>query len=130
MLFCAAAVLSTLEASAAALTTDPVLPAGYTLIEVFSEAEGFFGHDVENTGFLASASDGTYVLVFRGTARNFNPLCAMAARITIAEVEELVEPGAIDPRDVELPGIYVQRVVVGGGVHEKRIEKRTTRLEA
>ena len=64
-------------------------------------------------------------LVFRRTARNFNPLCGMAGRITIAEVEELVEVGSIDPDDVHLPGIFVQRVVVGQ--HEKRIERRTVR---
>jgi 3-oxoacid CoA-transferase subunit A len=66
-------------------------------------------------------------LVFERTARNFNPLCAMAGHITIAEVEELVEVGSIDPDQVHLPGIFVQRVVVGGGKHEKRIERVTTR---
>ena len=50
-------------------------------------------------------------LVFRDSARNFNPLCAMAGRVTIAEVEELVEPGELTPNDVHLPGVYVQRVV-------------------
>ncbi len=66
-------------------------------------------------------------LVFHESAQNFNPLCAMAGRITIAEVEELVEPGEIPPDSVHTPGIFVQRVVgpVGGG--DKRIEKRTTR---
>lgn len=66
-------------------------------------------------------------LVFRKSARNFNPLAAMAGRITIAEVEELVEPGAIDPDAVHLPGIFVQRVVVltPGQVADKRIERRT-----
>ena len=64
-------------------------------------------------------------LVFRKTARNFNPMMAMAARITIAEVEELVEPGALDPDQVHVPGVFVQRVVVGEH-YEKRIEKRTT----
>ncbi len=67
-------------------------------------------------------------LVFRRTARNFNPLCGMAGRITIAEVEELVEVGSIDPDDVHLPGIFVQRVVVGK--HEKRIERRTVQKPA
>jgi 3-oxoacid CoA-transferase subunit A len=66
-------------------------------------------------------------LVFDRTARNFNPLCAMAGRVTIAEVEELVEIGSIDPDQVHLPGIFVQRVVVGGGKHENRIERTTTR---
>ncbi|MEB2314288.1 MAG: CoA transferase subunit A [Sorangiineae bacterium] len=62
-------------------------------------------------------------LVFRRTARNFNPLCAMAGRVTIAEIEELVEVGALDPDEIHLPGIFVQRVLVGE--HEKRIERRT-----
>ena len=68
-------------------------------------------------------------LVFSATAMNFNPLCAMAGQITIAEVEELVEPGELDPAQVHVPGIFVQRVVeVGAG--EKRIEKRTVRQAA
>ena len=66
-------------------------------------------------------------LVFRLTARNFNPLCAMAGKITIAEVEELVEVGEIHPDAVHLPGVFVQRIVVGNGKHQKRIERRTTR---
>jgi len=66
-------------------------------------------------------------LVYRQTARNFNPLCAMAGKITIAEVEELVEPGEIDPDQIHTAGVFVQRIVVGGGAHEKRIERRTTR---
>jgi 3-oxoacid CoA-transferase subunit A len=65
-------------------------------------------------------------LVFHESARNFNPLCAMAGRVTIAEVEELVEPGALDPDAVHLPGVFVQRVVVAEAA-EKRIERRTTR---
>ncbi len=65
-------------------------------------------------------------LVYHSTARNFNPLCAMAGRITIAEVEELVEVGAIDPDAVHTPGIFVQRIVVNASP-EKRIEQRTTR---
>jgi len=63
-------------------------------------------------------------LVYARTAANFNPLCAAAGRITIAEVEELVEPGELDPMTVHTPGIFVQRVVHVGEV-EKRIEKRT-----
>ncbi|TYL49884.1 CoA transferase subunit A [Nocardioides sp. BGMRC 2183] len=68
-------------------------------------------------------------LVFRDSARNFNPLAAMAGRVTIAEVEELVEPGEIDPNDVHLPGVYVQRVVplTPEQAADKRIEKRTVR---
>ena len=66
-------------------------------------------------------------LVFRTTSRNFNPLCAMAGRVTIAEVEELVEPGELDPDAIHLPGIYVQRVVelTPEQAADKRIEKRT-----
>jgi 3-oxoacid CoA-transferase subunit A len=65
-------------------------------------------------------------LVFRATARNFNPMMAMAGKITIAEVEELVEPGELDPDQVHTPGIYVQRVVVGTN-YQKWIEQRTVR---
>jgi 3-oxoacid CoA-transferase subunit A len=64
-------------------------------------------------------------LVFRRTARNFNPAAAMAGKTTIAEVEKLVQVGEIDPDDVHLPGIYVHRIVVNPHP-EKRIEKRTT----
>lgn len=68
-------------------------------------------------------------LVFSKSARNFNPLAAMAGRITIAEVQELVEPGEIDPDQVHLPGIFVQRVVAltPEQAADKRIEKRTVR---
>lgn len=65
-------------------------------------------------------------LVFRMTARNFNPVMATAAKVTIAEAEEIVELGAIDPDAVHTPGIYVTRVVKASG-YEKRIEKVTTR---
>lgn len=65
-------------------------------------------------------------LIYRKTARNFNPMMATAARITIAEVEELVEPGAIDPDAIITPGIYVQRLVHGRD-YQKRIERRTLR---
>jgi len=65
-------------------------------------------------------------LVFRRTARNFNPNVAMAGKITIVEVEHLVETGDIDPDDVHLPGIYVSRIVVNA-TPEKRIEQRTVR---
>ena len=63
-------------------------------------------------------------LVFAKTAMNFNPLVAMAGRVTIAQVEKLVEPGELDPAQVHLPGVFVQRVVRVGAV-DKRIEKRT-----
>ena len=65
-------------------------------------------------------------LVYRKTTRNFNPMMATAARVTIAEVEELVAPGALDPDHVHTPGIYVKRIVLGVG-YEKAIEQRTTR---
>ena len=65
-------------------------------------------------------------LVYRRTARNFNPVMAAAARTTIAEVEHLVEPGEIDPDHVHTPGIFVQ-LILQGARYEKRIEKRTTR---
>ena len=65
-------------------------------------------------------------LVYRRTARNFNPMMATAARVTIAEVEELVDPGQIDPDHVVTPGIFV-RHIIRGARYEKRIEKRTVR---
>lgn len=63
-------------------------------------------------------------LVFKGTARNFNPLMAMAGQITIAEVEELVEEGELNPNEIHTPGIYVHRIFQGSS-YEKRIEQRT-----
>ncbi|MGI5220707.1 CoA transferase subunit A [Nocardia sp. CA-290969] len=68
-------------------------------------------------------------LVFDKAAMNFNPLAAMAGRVTIAQVERLVEPGEIDPAQVHLPGIFVQRIVETGP-QQTRIEKRTTREQA
>ena len=65
-------------------------------------------------------------LIYKGTARNFNPAMAMAGRITVAEVEELVEPGELDPNLVHTPGIFVQRIFRGSH-YEKRIEQRTVR---
>jgi 3-oxoacid CoA-transferase subunit A len=65
-------------------------------------------------------------LVYRKTARNFNPMMATAGKVTVAEVEELVPVGALDPDLIHTPGIYVQRIV-GGAKYEKRIEKRTVR---
>lgn len=65
-------------------------------------------------------------LSYDASARNFNPLCAMAGRITIAEVEQLVEPGALDPEHIDTPGVFVQRVVQVGD-DGKRIEKHTVR---
>ncbi len=74
----------------------------------------------------AHTADASGNLVFRRTARNFNPAAAMAGKITVVEVEHLVPTGAIDPDDVHLPGIYVHRIVVNEHP-EKRIEKRTIR---
>jgi len=68
-------------------------------------------------------------LVFKGTARNFNPMMAMAGRITIAEVEELVPAGTLDPNSIHVPGIFVHRIFQGGHF-EKRIEQRTVRPRA
>lgn len=65
-------------------------------------------------------------LIFKATARNFNPLMAMAGKITIAEVEELVEAGELDPNEIHTPGIYVSRIFEGKN-YEKRIEQRTVR---
>lgn len=65
-------------------------------------------------------------LIFKETARNFNPLMAMAGKITIAEVEELVEPGVLDANEIHTPGIYVHRIFKGTN-YEKRIEQRTVR---
>ncbi|MET7500308.1 CoA transferase subunit A [Streptomyces microflavus] len=72
-------------------------------------------------------------LRFHSSARNFNPLAAMAGRVTIAEVEELVEPGELAPDDIHLPGIFVQRVIPvepGDPRAEKRVERRTVRVGA
>jgi 3-oxoacid CoA-transferase subunit A len=68
-------------------------------------------------------------LIFKATSRNFNPLMAMAGKITIAEVEELVEPGELDPDMIHTPGIYVNRIFQGSN-YEKRIEQVTTRKRA
>jgi 3-oxoacid CoA-transferase subunit A len=67
-------------------------------------------------------------LIYRKTARNFNPLCASCGRVTVAEVEELVPTGELDPDMIHTPGIFVQRIVKG--THEKRIEQRTVRKAA
>jgi 3-oxoacid CoA-transferase subunit A len=77
----------------------------------------------------AAKGDSYGNLVFNKSARNFNPVCAMAGRTTIAEVEDLVVPGAMDPDEVHLPGIFVQRVVVAGPA-EKLIERRKVRSRA
>ena len=68
-------------------------------------------------------------LIFRKTAQNFNPVCAMAGKISIAEVEEIVEIGDLDPDEIHLPGIYVNRIIVNAHP-EKRIEQMTLKAEA
>ncbi len=99
------------------------------------EVRQFAGRDyVLETGIVcdfalvrATVGDRHGNLVYDKVTRNFNPLCAAAGRITIAEVERLVEPGEIDPENVHTPGIFVQRVVVVGPAG-KRIERVTTRV--
>ncbi|MCR9156586.1 MAG: CoA transferase subunit A [Rhodobacteraceae bacterium] len=70
-------------------------------------------------------ADTTGNAIFRKTARNFNPPAAMCGKVCIMEVEEIVQPGELDPDHIHLPGIYVHRIIQGA--HEKRIEQRTTR---
>ncbi|MHB1065165.1 MAG: CoA transferase subunit A [Georgenia sp.] len=97
---------------------------------VRGQERGFVLEDAIATDFAlvhALRADRHGNLVFNKAARNFNPLAAMAGRVCIAQVEELVAPGEIDPDQVHLPGIYVHRVVHVGGDIEKRIEKRTVR---
>ena len=76
----------------------------------------------------AHRGDATGNLTYRRTARNFNPVMATAARVTIAEVDELVRPGEIDPDHVVTPGIYVRHILLGAG-YENRIERRTVRRD-
>ena len=105
-----------------------------TLVAEGKETRDFDGHTYVMERSLkpdvalvkAWKADKSGNLVFRRTARNFNPACAMAGTITVAEVEEVVETGAFDPDAVHLPGIYVHRLVLNA-TPEKRIEKRTTR---
>jgi 3-oxoacid CoA-transferase subunit A len=68
-------------------------------------------------------------LIFKGTARNFNPVMAMAGNITVVEVEHLVEPEELDPNTIHIPGVFVQRIFQGGN-YEKRIEQRTVRSKS
>jgi len=104
-------------------------------VRVFSTAEGDKEFVLEESlvadfGLVrAWKGDRHGNLVYRDSARNFNPLAAMCGRITIAEVEHLVEPGELEPNDVHTPGVYVQRVVelTDEQAGDKRIEKRTVR---
>jgi 3-oxoacid CoA-transferase subunit A len=108
-----------------------------TVIAEGKETREFDGHHyVMETALKADVSlvkawkaDKAGNLVFRKTARNFNPACAMAGKVCVAEVEQLVEVGEIDPDHVHLPGIYVDRIVVNA-TPEKRIEQRTVRQGA
>ena len=112
-------------------------PAGYgTEVAKGKEVREFNGkpHILE----LALTADFSFVkawkgdtagnLIFKGTARNFNPLMAMAGKITVAEVEELVPAGELDPNQIHTPGIFVQRILQGEK-YEKRIEQRTVRTK-
>lgn len=110
-------------------------PAGYgTEVAEGKEVKDFDGkphileHAFKADYAIVKAWKGDHAgnLIFKGSARNFNHPMAGAAKITIAEVEELVEPGALDPNEIHIPGIMVQRIFQGEN-YEKRIEQRTTR---
>ncbi|MDM7459836.1 MAG: CoA transferase subunit A [Paracoccus sp. (in: a-proteobacteria)] len=104
-----------------------------TVIAEGKEVKTFDGQDyILERGIVADLSivkawkaDDTGNLIFRKTARNFNPPAAMCGKICVAEVEEIVPRGSLDPDHIHLPGIYVHRLIQGQ--HEKRIEQRTTR---
>ena len=106
-----------------------------TLVAEGKDVKVFNGEDyILETGITADLAiikawkaDPYGNLVFRKTSRNFNPMMATAGKVTIAEVEELVEPGDLDPDHIHTPGIYVQRLFVGRN-YEKRIEQRTVRV--
>ena len=105
-----------------------------TLVADGKEVKTFDGEDhILETGITADLAiikawkaDPYGNLVYRKTARNFNPMMATAGKVTIAEVEELVEAGSLDPDHIHTPGVYVQRLIVGTD-YEKRIEQRTVR---
>lgn len=110
-------------------------PAGYgTEVALGKEVRVFEGkHYILESGLRADFAivkawkgDRYGNLMYRGTARNFNPMMATAGKITIAEVEEIVDPGTLDPNCIHTPGIYIQRVLLGRN-YEKRIEQRTVR---
>jgi 3-oxoacid CoA-transferase subunit A len=113
-------------------------PAGYgTEVAIGKEVKVFDGkphileHALTSDFSLVKAWKGDRFgnLIFKATARNFNEVMAMAGKITIAEVEELVEPGDLDPNFIHVPGIFVQRIFQGSH-YEKRIEQRTVRKAA
>ncbi len=92
--------------------------------ETFVQERGIFA-DLALVHAWTGDTEGN--LVYRRTARNFNPVMATAARVTVAQVEHLVQPGEIDPDHVHTPGIYVKRIVALAPGYEKRIEQRTVR---
>ncbi|QQS29677.1 MAG: CoA transferase subunit A [Sphingobacteriales bacterium] len=97
-------------------------------IRMFNGRNYILEHALTADFAIVKAWKGDYLgnLVYRATARNFNPMMAMAGKITIAEVEELVAPGELDPNEIHTPGIFVQRIFKGTN-YEKRIEQRTVR---
>jgi 3-oxoacid CoA-transferase subunit A len=114
-------------------------PAGVgTEVAIGKESRKFMVEGVEKEFLMEMAFDADFAivkawkgdphgnLIFRETARNFNPMMAMAGKITIAEVEELVPAGSLDPDQIHTPGIYVHRIFQGAN-YEKRIEQRTVR---
>ena len=110
-------------------------PAGYGTevaegkeIRMFGGKPHLLEHAFEADFALVKAWKGDEAgnLIFKGTARNFNPMMAMAGRVTVAEVEELVPAGTLDPNAIHVPGIFVHRIVQGAH-YEKRIEQRTVR---
>ncbi len=119
------------------------IPAFYTRTGVGTavaegkETRSFDGHDyIMERGLVADLAivhawrgDTEGNLIYRKTARNFNPMMATASKLTVAEVEDLVEPGALEPDHIITPGIFVQRIVKLASV-TKRIEQRTTRPQA
>jgi 3-oxoacid CoA-transferase subunit A len=108
-----------------------------TLVAQGKEQREIGGHwYVLETGLMADLAlvkawrgDTEGNLIYRKTARNFNPMMATAGRVTVAEVEELVEPGTLDPDHIHTPGIYVQRIIQGVA-YRKPIEQRTVRKRA
>jgi 3-oxoacid CoA-transferase subunit A len=100
-------------------------------VREFNGKEYLLEYAFESDFALVKAWKGDHYgnLIYKETARNFNPMMAMAGKITIAEVEELVQPGELDPNDIHTPGIYVHRIFQGEN-YEKRIEQRTVRKAA
>lgn len=113
-------------------------PAGYgTEVAEGKETREFNGkmyvmeraYEAEFSFVKAWKGDEAGNLIFKGTARNFNPVMCGAARITVAEVEELLPAGSLDPNQIHIPGIFVQRIYQGTA-YEKRIEQRTVRTRS